>query len=295
MLNIPVSYKTGLIVLLVFCHFFGAAQVKIGSNPDKIHMSSILELESQNKGLLLSRLVDTSLVNSLNPPDGMLVFYNGENGKCLLVRKNNRWVEAITSDALSGYISSVAQNLSSRHPVITVVNGAGSMLQAAVIDLNLEELGHVFKTPPVKDSIMDLIYAAAFTKTENGLSRTGTMIHLGGDLTRPTVLGTSKVNTFSIQGLQEGNIGVDSSMVVEAGTGVIKKIISGSTVLKKVVYAIDGQTRFVTPSVITQPDRITLFRNGIQIDFTKINDTTIQVETGIICDAFDEIKIFQYL
>jgi hypothetical protein len=41
------------------------AQLKIGSNPTTINKSSILELESANQGLLLTRLTDTTAINTI--------------------------------------------------------------------------------------------------------------------------------------------------------------------------------------------------------------------------------------
>ncbi|MEN9698022.1 MAG: hypothetical protein RLZ56_1443 [Bacteroidota bacterium] len=77
---------------LLVLAFLGNAQVKIGSNASQISRASILELESTNKGLLLPRIQDTILLDSLNPPDGLLIYVKDVNNRQnLLVRKNNRW------------------------------------------------------------------------------------------------------------------------------------------------------------------------------------------------------------
>lgn len=78
----------------IFCIFLvynAQAQVKIGTNPDQIQKSSLLELESDTKGLLLPRLTDTIAINSLNPLDGMLIYLEKEPGKGLYIRKNGVW------------------------------------------------------------------------------------------------------------------------------------------------------------------------------------------------------------
>lgn len=65
------------------------AQLKVGDNPTNIQKSSILELESSRQGLLLPRLSDTASINSLNPPDGMIIYLNADNS--LRLRSNGYW------------------------------------------------------------------------------------------------------------------------------------------------------------------------------------------------------------
>lgn len=75
-----------------FCFKASVAQVKIGTNPEQIQRSSILELESQTKGLLLPRLQDTVAINALNPSDGMLIYLEKTPRNGLYVRRNRGWV-----------------------------------------------------------------------------------------------------------------------------------------------------------------------------------------------------------
>jgi len=79
------------IMLCLFCANLSQAQVKIGTNPDQIQRSSILELESDTKGLLLPRLSDTIAINALNPLDGMLIYLSKEPKQGLYVRKGGVW------------------------------------------------------------------------------------------------------------------------------------------------------------------------------------------------------------
>lgn len=65
------------------------AQLKIGDNPTTIQKSSVLELESTRQGLLLPRLADTTAINALTPPDGMIIFLNSD--KSLRLRSNGSW------------------------------------------------------------------------------------------------------------------------------------------------------------------------------------------------------------
>jgi hypothetical protein len=78
------------------------AQLKVGDNPTSMQKSSILELESTRQGLLLPRLSDTTNINALNPPDGMIIFLSAD--KSLRLRSNGAWKKiADLSEASSNW------------------------------------------------------------------------------------------------------------------------------------------------------------------------------------------------
>jgi hypothetical protein len=62
-------------LLLISFSPFAGAQVKIGDNADNMNDSSILELESTDKGLLIPRLT-TEQVNAISNPANGLIIYN---------------------------------------------------------------------------------------------------------------------------------------------------------------------------------------------------------------------------
>ncbi|WP_276359172.1 hypothetical protein [Daejeonella sp. H1SJ63] len=100
-----ISSKVSLmLILVIFCIYDSQAQVKIGSNPNQIQPSSILELESQTKGLLLPRLADTITINSLNPSDGMLIYLEKTPKNGLYVRRNGVWnfLSGISNTTIGG-------------------------------------------------------------------------------------------------------------------------------------------------------------------------------------------------
>ncbi len=57
--------KTHITVVLVFFGIVASAQVKIGTNSSVVNPNSLLELESTDKGLLLSRVALTSTTSYL--------------------------------------------------------------------------------------------------------------------------------------------------------------------------------------------------------------------------------------
>ena len=63
--------KLFLFTLLLFA-FAVTAQVKIGNNPTTLGTSSLLELESTNKGLVLPRVANTAAITA--PVNGMIIY-----------------------------------------------------------------------------------------------------------------------------------------------------------------------------------------------------------------------------
>jgi hypothetical protein len=68
--------RNSILLLLLFTGLVHSsfAQVKIGDNVDDIESSSILELESDDKGLLITRLTTAQIKNINNPAKGLLVY-----------------------------------------------------------------------------------------------------------------------------------------------------------------------------------------------------------------------------
>src|SRR5438045_6196540 len=91
-LYLRINAKVLLAFFVLLCMGFGVnAQLKVGDNPTTIQKSSKLELESSRQGLLLPRLADTTGINALTPPDGMIIFLTSD--KSLRIRSNGAWVK----------------------------------------------------------------------------------------------------------------------------------------------------------------------------------------------------------
>jgi len=285
------------------------AQVKIGQHPKTLEPAAILELESPEKGLLLTRLSDTLLINQLNPPDGMLIYYTGNGQQRLMIRKQHQWSMLLTTDSIATYLGQTAKNITAYSPFIQISNGTGAVLQPVSFQTDSTVIGHwlnagavndslaiAFSKKVVRDSLISLMSSLDRNAPVNGLSRSGDKVVLGGELIEPTILYTSGVNSLSLKGLAEGN-GKDSILVSENNTGIIKKNAASSLIIKvaKIKYkAKEGQLRFFTPKAVTDPERISVFRNGILIGFSVVDENSIELEQGINCNMNDEIQIVQY-
>ncbi|SFV32080.1 beta strand repeat-containing protein [Thermoflavifilum thermophilum] len=84
-----------LLFLLLACLSSQAQQLKLGNNPTTIDKTALLELESNNQGLLLPRISDTNAFHPNPIPNGMLIYYVGTSDSCLMIRKDGQWVKIV--------------------------------------------------------------------------------------------------------------------------------------------------------------------------------------------------------
>lgn len=79
--------KQSIFFLLIFLAHATVAQVKIGDHPQSIGTSSVLELESTNKALVLSRVASTAAITA--PVNGMMIYDNSL--KCVRAYEDGAW------------------------------------------------------------------------------------------------------------------------------------------------------------------------------------------------------------
>ncbi|WP_341221237.1 hypothetical protein [Polaribacter atrinae] len=132
-------------------------------------------------------------------------------------------------------------------------------------------------------------------KALNGLYMNDNSMKLGGILIEPTTITTNKTNTLAFTGLQESTNTEDKIVVIDKSTGILRQK-STSTILQKtqvIINAREGQLEFTTPLNITSIHKIEVYRNGVNINFTAINNSTIKLELDAKCYQDDKIKIIQ--
>ncbi|MDO6435240.1 hypothetical protein Q4E93_31780 [Flavitalea sp. BT771] len=139
------------VALLLLGNTAFSQQLKLGVNPYTIQKSALLELNSTNQGLLLARITDTTSINTLSPPDGMVIFFTPT--RQLMVRSNGAW-QAFT--ASGGAISSL--------------NGLTATTQtfatgAAGTDFNIASSGsvHTFNIPDAAATARGVVTTGAQT------------------------------------------------------------------------------------------------------------------------------------
>jgi hypothetical protein len=110
---------------------------------------------------------------------------------------------------------------------------------------------------------------------DNGLTKTGTNVQLGGNLIQPTIITTSATNTIALAGLQSGNVSTDSILVVNATNNVVRRV-SPTLAKSKIVmqttsnnYTITNEDVLIykgtTAGTITIPDPAANFGREITI------------------------------
>jgi hypothetical protein len=114
--------------------FIAFAQIKIGDNPTNIGISSLLELESTNKALLITRVVNTSSI--ISPVNGMLVYDLSAN--CIKGYQNGVWTECLgltTSELVLIQIGNEGDTGNTVPSVVTVaqINTISPAITGAVI------------------------------------------------------------------------------------------------------------------------------------------------------------------
>lgn len=289
------------------------SQVKVGDSPSLIDPNSILELESDNKVMVLTRLSQDQ-INAIEPLEGALV-YNTDT-QCIYVFKGSFWKNLCNEPNISVSNTSPTANdigdfwFNNANNEVSVWDGN----QWLPITVNPRR-GVGVPTSSYHNLLAGDIYVDQTTgdiytyngsnwvplnqsiATDNGLTLSGSSIQLGGLLTTPTVITTNTVNTLAIRGLGTTLLANtnNSAVVVDNSTGELKKVASTNLVIQEQVVfnAANGQTQFTAPLNITDLDKIDVYRNGARVSFSLINATTIELEAEAACFEGDEIRIVQ--
>lgn len=250
------------------------AQVKIGQNPTSIHPDAVMEMESNNKGLLLPRLALNSTVNPAplgNFINGMVVYNTATTDSItpgVYYSDGVKWIRVNSAGPAGGPVPLTNWSLTGNNGTIPGINFVGTTdNNALVLKTNNSERMRI---------------------TENGWVGIGT--------TTPAAALQVK-GQLVIDSLNRGNIQTDSILVANPANGKVKMVsaaaLSSGSQKKLELVSITGQTVFTTPAPATDANKIMLYRNGVMISFTITGASSITAE--IACNAGDEIRIIQLL
>lgn len=289
------------------------SQVKVGDNPSLINSNSILELESNSKVLVITRL-NESEINALTPLEGALVY--NTDAQCVFAFDGLIWKNLCDEPNISVSATGPLNNkigdfwFNNATNLVSIWNGS----QWLPININPRRGSGAPNTSIVNPLAGDIyvdqntgeIYSyngsvwVSVNKdvnANNGISINSNTLQLGGALITPTVITTNALNTLAIEGLQDVNFSNSSNsiVVVDNTSGVLKKVSTSNLVRQQqvIVMANNGQSQFTTPSEFTVVDELEVYRNGARITFARVNSTTIEVEPEATCYDGDEIRIVQ--
>lgn len=310
--------KKELIFLFCFSLYISTySQVKIGENPSQIHSNSILELESTDKVLVISRLSNTQM-HTITPLKGAIIYntdekcvfmYNGSVWKSLCggtsenIKVSTQNTAPINNNIGDFWINDTTTSIWDGNNWTSIDNnpykGNGAPTnttapnpKAGDIYVN-ENTGSIYAYDGTS-----WINSSANIKANNGvLLNSDNTIQLGGAIIKPTIIETDDKNILAIKGLQEGDINEDDILTINKKTGQLRKITSSNLFREevKVVFAAnDGEKQFNPPLPISDSKKVNVYRNGVLIGFTVVNNTTIEVEPEATCYKNDEIRIVQF-
>ncbi|TAN00085.1 MAG: hypothetical protein EPN39_05055 [Chitinophagaceae bacterium] len=231
------SAAAGLLFFTVCAH---AQQLKLGNHPTYINPSAVLQLDSRNQGLLLTRVPDTGAMTSLNPPDGMIIYFTdssttthispGPNAG-VYERKNDQWQLLTGITSLNG----------STVPVQTFDTGrAGSNFN---IITNTATGQHTFNLPDASPTTRGVINTRVQT--------------IGGVKT----INSGSANT---SGLAFTNLN-SSSPVSSSNTGLLGVDGSGNVVRADVQRNFQYPTQPINSSFQVSPDQDTYVSYSIKL------------------------------
>ena len=302
-------------LFILFGFQYGFSQVKIGENPQQIDASSILELESSNKALVLTRITDAEM-NSFTPLNGALVY--NTDAKCIFVFEGSIWKSLCNSEiTVTSSATAPTSNQVGDVWIDTTDNKVGIWNGVNWVTINTNpKSGDGVPSPTTVDNplagdiyvnrINGNIYTytgsswidnSAGSQVGNGLSKSlSDVVELGGVLTRPTVIEANTTNTLALEGLEVVDDNSNMVVTIDATTNVLKRTPISALLQKEeiVIVANNGQNQFSTPLAITNTQKIDVYRNGVKIDFIAIGSNTIELETNVICYQNDEIRIVQF-
>lgn len=111
--------------ILIFCCFIsiGRAQIKIGDSPSIINNSSLLELESTGKVLVITRVNNEEMM-AITPLTGGMVYNSDEN--CIFYFNGANWVNLCNATNLEEFNETITSLISNADGTFTYTNEEGT-------------------------------------------------------------------------------------------------------------------------------------------------------------------------
>ncbi len=279
--KVELSMKIKLLFLFLIVLSYSSltySQVKVGDNPDTIDRNSILELESPDKVLVITRMT-TLRMTSITPLEGALVYNTDE--KCVFVYRNTSW-----------------KNLCDISVGINISDGSTEPAKKSKGDIwinnNITKGWNGTRWVTISKS----------SEAENGLTydNTTNKIKLGGTLNQPTSIDTNG-NDFAIKGIKKGDVDKDNVLTIDKTTGNIRQV-NMTNMFRKDEFVITIGTGKVDINMIDLTtegkklfsNKVDVYRNGVKIGVTidkQNNKITINDQEAYCCEE-DRIRIVQF-
>ncbi|MDO6597776.1 hypothetical protein Q4512_12695, partial [Oceanihabitans sp. 2_MG-2023] len=123
--------KNALIVFVFLISSSLFSQVKIGNNPSTIDGSSILELESSEKVLVVTR-ISNSEMNALTPLNGAIIYNTDED--CLFQFNSNAWSSLCVDVMANETVTTLIDNNDGTFSYTNETGTVTTIIKSALID-----------------------------------------------------------------------------------------------------------------------------------------------------------------
>lgn len=185
----------------------------------------------------------------------------------------------------SNFVKSVANGLTKNgqtvelggtlNRITTIETSASNFLQITGLQRGSNTNDSVMVVNPSTGQLKFMSASSLFNTLtfENGLTKNGNIVELGGALNKATTIGTDANNVLKITGLQSGNLASDS-MVVSASDGTLKRVTAESLLQSgdENFTASNGQSTFAVSGMPSSVSKVWVYRNGVKlistIDYT---------------------------
>ncbi len=196
-----------------------------------------------------------------------------------------------TASMLANYINAALNGLTKDGQTVklggalveptTITTTAANFLAITGLSSGSSATDSVLVTDPSTGQVKVISAAALFNALtfENGLTRTGNTVKLGGILSEATTITTDATNVLKIAGLQSGNAATDS-VVVTTDDGTLKKV-SSTTLLQSGSQEFTttlGDRIFNVPNMPPNSSRVWVYRNGVKL----VSGTDYTATAGVV-------------
>ena len=172
---------------------------------------------------------------------------------------------------LGGILSKVTTIATSAENLLRITglqSGSNTQDSVMVVDPSTGQLKFI--------SASSLFNALSF---DNGLTKTGNLVQLGGALVKPTEIITTATNTLIISGLESGNLATDS-LVVSGTDGALKRVKAESLLQSgdERFEANAGQSAYAVTNMPAAVSKVWVYRNGVKL----LTNTDYTIASGSI-------------
>jgi hypothetical protein len=183
--------------------------------------------------------------------------------------------------------------------VTTIETSASNFLQITGLQSGSNTSDSVMVVNPTTGQLKYISASSLFNALafDNGLTKTGNLVELGGALTKATTIVTDATNNLKITGLQSGALATDS-LVVSSGDGTLKRVTAESLLQSgnQFFTATGGQTLYSVSNMPVAASKVWVYRNGAKLipvtDYTtSAGQVNLTAGIGSLVVAGDYIEV----